>query len=51
VLLAEDNLVNQRVASLILGGLGYDIQVVATGLLALDAVDAGPAGRSRLTWC
>jgi CheY-like chemotaxis protein len=40
VLLAEDNEVNQRVASLILGGLGYDIQVVVNGLLALDAVDA-----------
>jgi PAS domain S-box-containing protein len=39
VLLAEDNEVNQRVASLILGGLGYDIRVVANGLLALDAVD------------
>ncbi len=40
VLLAEDNEVNQRVASLILGGLGYDIQVVVNGQLALDAVDA-----------
>jgi len=40
VLLAEDNEVNQRVASLILGGLGYDIKVVVNGLLALDAVDA-----------
>jgi CheY-like chemotaxis protein len=40
VLLAEDNEVNQRVASLILGALGYDIQVVVNGLLALDAVDA-----------
>ena len=40
VLLAEDNEVNQRVASLILGGLGYDIRVVVNGLQALDAVDA-----------
>ena len=38
ILLAEDNLVNQRVASLILKGLGYGVQVVANGQLALDAV-------------
>jgi len=38
VLLAEDNLVNQRVAALILNGLGYELQVVADGQLALDAV-------------
>ncbi|RYF40721.1 MAG: response regulator, partial [Comamonadaceae bacterium] len=38
VLLAEDNLVNQRVAALILHGLGYELQVVADGQLALDAV-------------
>jgi len=38
LLLAEDNLVNQRVAALILSGLGYDIQVVATGTGALGAV-------------
>ncbi len=40
VLLAEDNEVNQRVASLILGGLGFDIRVVVNGLQALDAVEA-----------
>jgi PAS domain S-box-containing protein len=38
ILLAEDNLVNQRVASLILNGLGYELQVVANGQEALDAV-------------
>ncbi len=38
ILLAEDNLVNQRVAALILSGLGYDIQVVASGQEALLAV-------------
>ncbi|MBX3585468.1 MAG: PAS-domain containing protein [Ramlibacter sp.] len=38
LLLAEDNLVNQRVAALILGGLGYDIQIVDNGQAALDAV-------------
>ena len=32
VLYIEDNEVNQRVASLILGGLGYDIRVVVNGL-------------------
>ncbi len=38
LLLAEDNLVNQRVASLILGGLGYELRVVSNGQEALDAV-------------
>ncbi len=38
ILLAEDNLVNQRVATLILNGLGYELQVVAHGQEALDAV-------------
>ena len=32
--------INQRVASLILGGLGYDIKVVVNGLQVLDAVGA-----------
>jgi PAS domain S-box-containing protein len=38
ILLAEDNLVNQRVASLILNGLGYQLQVAVNGQEALDAV-------------
>ncbi len=38
ILLVEDNLVNQRVAALILSGLGYDIQMVTDGAQALDAV-------------
>ncbi len=38
ILLAEDNLVNQRVASLILNGLGYQVSVAANGQEALDAV-------------
>ncbi len=38
ILLAEDNLVNQRVASLILNGLGYQLRVAADGQQALDAV-------------
>jgi PAS domain S-box-containing protein len=38
LILAEDNLVNQRVASLILSGLGYALRVVSDGQEALDAV-------------
>ncbi|MEO7547986.1 MAG: PAS-domain containing protein [Ramlibacter sp.] len=45
LLLAEDNLVNQRVAALILNGLGYELQVVADGQLALDAVAQAVAER------
>jgi CheY-like chemotaxis protein len=39
ILLAEDNLVNQRVASLILTGMGYQIQVAANGVLALQMLE------------
>ncbi len=38
ILLAEDNLVNQRVASLILNGLGYQVSAAANGQEVLDAV-------------
>ncbi len=38
ILLAEDNLVNQRVATLILNGLGYQVRIAADGQQALDAV-------------
>ena len=36
ILLAEDNLVNQRVAQLILQGLGYQIEVANNGRMALE---------------
>jgi CheY-like chemotaxis protein len=38
ILLAEDNAVNLRVTSLILGGLGYDLEVAIDGRQALDRV-------------
>jgi PAS domain S-box-containing protein len=43
LLLAEDNIVNQRVARLLLEQLGYSLEVVANGQLALDAVAAARA--------
>jgi PAS domain S-box-containing protein len=36
ILLAEDNLVNQRVASLILQGMGYEIALAGNGAVALQ---------------
>ena len=41
VLLAEDNLVNQRVAVKMLEALGCAVEVVANGALALDALAVG----------
>ena len=43
LLVAEDNAVNQRVAQLILGGLGYEVEIVENGQEALDAVAAAHA--------
>ncbi len=39
ILLAEDNLVNQRVAALILQGLGYTVKLAANGALALQMLN------------
>ncbi|WP_145889962.1 PAS domain-containing hybrid sensor histidine kinase/response regulator [Caenimonas sedimenti] len=43
LLLAEDNVMNQRVAALLLNGLGYELQTVGDGQAALDAVAAANA--------
>ena len=41
ILLAEDNLVNQRVAKAMLGKHGHQVTVVSTGVDALEAWEAG----------
>ncbi len=42
ILLAEDNIVNQRVARLILNRMGYDADVVSDGQEVLEAFDLRP---------
>ena len=44
ILLAEDNAVNLRVSSLILNGLGYDIQIATDGHEAVAAVCQAASG-------
>jgi PAS domain S-box-containing protein len=41
ILLAEDNEINQQVAVRLLNKLGHDVEVVANGQLALDALRTG----------
>jgi two-component system sensor histidine kinase/response regulator len=38
VLIAEDNLINQKVASILVKKLGYSVQIVSNGKLALEAL-------------
>jgi len=42
ILLCDDNLINQKVASRVLGQMGYLPQVVSNGLEALSAIDSAP---------
>ena len=42
ILLAEDNLVNQKVAARMLQRLGYDVEVAKDGIEAVDAVHQTP---------
>src|SRR4029078_3977775 len=42
ILLAEDNVINQKVALLILNKLGYEADVAANGLEVLDALQRQP---------
>lgn len=45
ILLAEDNMVNQRVATLILQGLGYQIESATNGALALAMINEATASQ------
>jgi len=42
ILLAEDNLVNQKLATMMLTKAGYSVQVAANGLLAVEAYTTNP---------
>jgi CheY-like chemotaxis protein len=41
VLLAEDNPVNQKLAQVLLGRMGYEVSVAANGQLALERIMTG----------
>jgi signal transduction histidine kinase len=42
LLLADDNIVNQRVCLAVLNRLGYQVKIVGTGIEVLDALDREP---------
>ena len=42
ILLAEDNLINRRVAMLLLNSIGYEVHAVENGQEALDALNTAP---------
>jgi CheY-like chemotaxis protein len=42
LLLADDNIVNQRVCHAVLNRLGYQVKIVGTGVEVLEALDSAP---------
>ena len=46
ILLVEDNVVNQKLATRLFGRMGYDADLAGNGIEAIDAV-----GASATTWC
>ena len=42
ILLCDDNLINQKVASRVLGQMGYSAKVAGNGVEALSAIDSAP---------
>jgi CheY-like chemotaxis protein len=42
LLLADDNIVNQRVCHAVLNRLGYKVKIVGTGIEVLEALDSAP---------
>jgi CheY-like chemotaxis protein len=42
ILLAEDNIVNQKLALRLLGAMGYEADVAANGLEAVEAIERQP---------